>query len=190
MRRRRKSALRENVSQDRKYCCRNTLVVDCKPFANPHRQDRGIRFSSTMLQVAVDVICGCERKSWRTALKMAFPSPKILVLATCLVLLTLVSPCMPCTCQQGKDDNHHHERLTATPDGGVDHAHTRCSVCNAGANLRQPQRTRVTDRLCRHLVATTWNNVVLNDETVVFRTVFCSDALPSLDIQELQVRLE
>ena len=122
---------------------------------------------------------------------MACLSPRNLAIAICLVLQAMASLCMPCTCKQGKVENSHHEQVFATSSEAVDNANTCCSACEAGTNIRQPQRIRMTDRQFRQLAATTWKHVVPDDDTVVFGgAVFCHDVLPSPDVHELQVLLE
>ena len=122
---------------------------------------------------------------------MACLSPRNLTIAICLVLQAMASPCMPCACKQGKHENHRHEQVFATSSEAVDNANTCCSVCEAGTKTRLSQRIRMTDRQFRQLAATTWNHVVLDDDTVVFGgAVFFNDALPSPDVHELQVFLE
>jgi len=114
-----------------------------------------------------------------------------LAIAVCLVVQTMATPCMPCSCGQGENENSRREQALASPSEAVGNANTRCSVCETRTEIRQPYRSHPTDRQVWLPAATTQKPLLLDADTIVFSVVALrNDVLSSPDVHELQVLLE
>ena len=114
-----------------------------------------------------------------------------LAIAVCLVVQAMVTPCIPCSCGQGENENSRREQAFASPSEVENSATTRCPRCEVTGKTRQPSQLRSRDRQVQLPAATTQEPLLLDDDTIAFGVVALHNhSLPLPDAHELQVFLE